>query len=377
MSSKLRNTVFVGAGIVSSLIAAKAVDAYELIKANFHNRPVDTTDFYGSGDLPITEARKMASGEIPFDDRADVTGDGVIDENDVQALEDHINNGATLPSDWENQDIQGRRNWAFKTAEIDGTSEIPYNENDWFCNQFTRQTKINMSGIPEPSIANLAQGYDRTHEARFNIPVQEVIIERPGEIDHRFNGILIGNDPKNWDDWLFIEPQNDQEAKPGDWNLPYGSKVKINGLIGHFDHAIFADGYYLSTLATFQLDGQGIPTLTNYEEDFIADPNDIVSIASSDRGLPERASLSNHPNPFNPSTTIDYEISEPGPVNIEIYNSIGQLVRTLVDKEHARGTYHINWDGTTDLGLKAKSGVHFYTLQTPSERIKGKMTLMQ
>lgn len=70
----------------------------------------------------------------------------------------------------------------------------------------------------------------------------------------------------------------------------------------------------------------------------------------------------NYPNPFNPVTTISFDIPTLGYIELIVYNVLGQKVRTLVSQELQQGTHQINWDGTTDAGLQASTGVYFYRL---------------
>ncbi|HUI11625.1 MAG TPA: T9SS type A sorting domain-containing protein [Bacteroidota bacterium] len=72
----------------------------------------------------------------------------------------------------------------------------------------------------------------------------------------------------------------------------------------------------------------------------------------------------NYPNPFNPSTTIRYSLEKKSDVLLEVYNTLGQRVRTLVDAAQATGQYAVTWDGTTDGGAHVASGVYFYRLRT-------------
>lgn len=73
----------------------------------------------------------------------------------------------------------------------------------------------------------------------------------------------------------------------------------------------------------------------------------------------------NYPNPFNPATTIEYELPTRGNVSINIYNSIGQLVRTLVSGETKEpGAYSVTWDGSDNRGSRVSSGAYFYTLRS-------------
>ena len=72
----------------------------------------------------------------------------------------------------------------------------------------------------------------------------------------------------------------------------------------------------------------------------------------------------NIPNPFNPSTSIRYSVSQSGPVSIRVYNAAGALVRTLVSAPHGPGVYHVRWDGTDDAGRHLGSGVYFYRIES-------------
>ena len=71
----------------------------------------------------------------------------------------------------------------------------------------------------------------------------------------------------------------------------------------------------------------------------------------------------NYPNPFNPATTIKYQLPEAGEVTLEVYNMLGQVVRTLVDREfQGAGRYNYKWDATNDRGRSLSSGVYFYRI---------------
>ena len=83
---------------------------------------------------------------------------------------------------------------------------------------------------------------------------------------------------------------------------------------------------------------------------------------------PEVYALSdNYPNPFNPETTIKYELPAAGDVRLEVYNMLGQVVTTLVDKQQAAGRYVFLWQGTNDNGNSVGSGIYFYRIQVGSE----------
>ena len=77
----------------------------------------------------------------------------------------------------------------------------------------------------------------------------------------------------------------------------------------------------------------------------------------------EFALLQNFPNPFNPETTIGYELAESADVTLQIYNVVGQVVRTLMAAEpQSVGRYQVRWDGMDDRGVPVSSGIYFYQI---------------
>ena len=85
----------------------------------------------------------------------------------------------------------------------------------------------------------------------------------------------------------------------------------------------------------------------------------------------------NVPNPFNPMTTIEYAIPSRSHVNIEIFNILGQSVRTLMDETKSAGQYRINWDGTDRSGNSLPTGVYLYRFQAGKNIQTKKMLLLK
>ena len=86
----------------------------------------------------------------------------------------------------------------------------------------------------------------------------------------------------------------------------------------------------------------------------------------------------NHPNPFNPSTAIGFQLSAFSKVELTILNILGQKVRTLVDEEKTAGTYSVIWDGFDDAGQPVDSGIYFYALTCDGKITESKkMCLMK
>jgi hypothetical protein len=79
--------------------------------------------------------------------------------------------------------------------------------------------------------------------------------------------------------------------------------------------------------------------------------------------LPIKTELyENSPNPFNPTTTIRFAIKDTGPVNLAVYNSLGQKVRVLTDGPRSAGVHTVMWDGRDETGREVSSGVYFSRL---------------
>ncbi|MGH7494251.1 MAG: FlgD immunoglobulin-like domain containing protein, partial [bacterium] len=85
----------------------------------------------------------------------------------------------------------------------------------------------------------------------------------------------------------------------------------------------------------------------------------------------------NHPNPFNPTTRISFALPEAGEVTLTIFNSSGQLVRRLVDREMAAGRHSVVWDAKDQRGMRVSSGVYMYVLKAGSFVTQRKLVLMK
>ena len=87
----------------------------------------------------------------------------------------------------------------------------------------------------------------------------------------------------------------------------------------------------------------------------------------------------NYPNPFNPNTTIEYNVENSGHVSLKIYDIMGRSVRTLVNeyKESGRPDYKVVWDGRNDNGQQVSAGLYLYTLSSNGMTDHAKMVLMK
>ena len=99
------------------------------------------------------------------------------------------------------------------------------------------------------------------------------------------------------------------------------------------------------------------------------------TIATSPR--PRFALAPNAPNPFNPITTIRFELAQTGPASLRVYSAQGRLVRTLVNGRLAAGAYRVRWDGKDDAGHGAATGVYFYELKEGARSLTRRMSLLK
>lgn len=84
-----------------------------------------------------------------------------------------------------------------------------------------------------------------------------------------------------------------------------------------------------------------------------------------------------YPNPFNPSTSIQYELAGAADVQIAIYNAKGQKVKTFIDSHSKKGTYSVHWNGKDENGKFVNSGVYFYTMTAGKTTQSKKMLLVK
>jgi hypothetical protein len=89
----------------------------------------------------------------------------------------------------------------------------------------------------------------------------------------------------------------------------------------------------------------------------------------------------NYPNPFNPYTTLKYDIpnsiKSDIDVSLKVFNNLGQLIKTLVGKKMGPGSYAVLWDGKTDKGVAVSSGVYFAVLKAGAYYQSSRMILLK
>ena len=184
------------------------------------------------------------------------------------------------------------------------------------------------------------------------------------------------------------------------------SKNHINSNITLFDRFLSLNGGTQSSLTSFYKVENGVPQKIGemnvhkvVRESFIYLDNEIlllktgsganihvydinydeVSISDVQNVILKTQLMGNFPNPFNPYTSIKFQVSdiEPQHVRIDVFNIRGQIVKTLIDDYKDIGTHTVEWDGVDKHGNRVSSGVYLYRLETSTGSEVRRMLLMK
>ena len=148
-------------------------------------------------------------------------------------------------------------------------------------------------------------------------------------------------------------------------NLPAGHyqvRAGLSGAVGGFLKVYDVGALHIEEDRRWDID---LSSATTAVED--------VAIARPDRYVLEQ----NFPNPFNPSTIIRYQLSEPTEVELRIFNIMGQEVRRLVEDHQSAGIYSVHWNGRDNRGRPLATGVYLYRLQAGAQTETRKLLLLR
>jgi hypothetical protein len=129
-----------------------------------------------------------------------------------------------------------------------------------------------------------------------------------------------------------------------------GTVIGSQGVHEHWNDAI--NKQYSRNLGT----GDGIELL-------LINNNTTGIKAEADNNLRSFMLHANYPNPFNGATTISYELREAGLVQLEVHNSLGQKIKTLVNESQAGGSHRVIWNGSDSYDMDSPSGVYYARLR--------------
>ncbi|MGD8782209.1 MAG: T9SS type A sorting domain-containing protein [Ignavibacteria bacterium] len=259
--------------------------------------------------------------------------------NVISSLRESWNNGK-----WVNA---SKTSNTYSSANLKDTTLMQYWENDQWVNYqlniYEYDEKLNI-------ISNLAKRWQDNDWLNVGMGSFEYDVNNNCVLE---NWEIASNN--NWENWsrIFYEYDDNnnlihlfgEEWKNGQW-VPENEPLKVTNpdgiLFGYLAKEIFL--YYSK------------PTSVEIEK-IIADGFNL---------------LQNYPNPFNPSTVISYNIPEHSLVTLNIYNLLGEKIKTLVKQEQTPGKYQIKFDGNN-----FPSGIYFYQLKTDKFQQTKKMLLLR
>jgi hypothetical protein len=147
---------------------------------------------------------------------------------------------------------------------------------------------------------------------------------------------------------------------------PTSGSIPAGGSGGFTVRIYGVDSASLASLSTF--DGSVVVTSNAGSVTIPVSMNVVTSVGQANE-LPKVYSLSeNYPNPFNPTTTINFALPYTSSVRLTVYNVLGQEVARLVDDVKEAGHFKAEWDGTNAVGSKVGSGVYFFRFEARSTK---------
>ena len=398
----VRNLVHAGTFFLASLLPLKLANAQENIFNPFIRQNVLSENYYGSGDVnddgkvDWEDVGLMQKGLI--NDFTDIDGDSTLSKTDLQLLEDHLNNGTILPGDWNNLETREQReDWLKKMLAIDKTDERQpvleagtqhgqggSRKTFWVFHHYATQIYLSFFGYTktDENYNVIPEKFNTKDIGRFNLPVHYVSVDSPEwfnhqgwfrvlvSSDHSINCILVGDNPLNFNDWYFFEPQTDRKIFIGYWDMPINCKISIMTIKNFWKDSGALDTFYGDIIANFEIK-DGIPELTYQNKHLILTRPEPQTFVAEEEPV-EFTLEQNYPNPFNPTTTIEYNLPQDGYVILSIYNTSGQKITVLTNEYQTAGNYFVTWDAT---GLP--SGLYFCTLKANGFTETMKMLLMK
>jgi hypothetical protein len=169
--------------------------------------------------------------------------------------------------------------------------------------------------------------------------------------------------PTKSDDYQFLLSYGPIDLQPGE-SVQFPVAVAQASQLSDFENSLNdAEEFYAE-----ELDGTGLKKTS--AASFLQ--------AEISGAIPDQFSLDqNFPNPFNPDTRIRFALPEAAHVQIRIYNTLGQRVKTLVDAAYRAGLFEVSWDSKDDSGQPVPSGVYYYQIKAGDFQAQRKLLLLK
>ena len=133
--------------------------------------------------------------------------------------------------------------------------------------------------------------------------------------------------------------------------------------------------FLISSLIAQAIDKDNFVVSSNYNT-----PNTFIigTLSTEENLIPNEFALhQNFPNPFNPTTTIRYELPNEEDVSIVIFDVVGRKIRSLINQNQSAGYHRIQWDAKNDLGEPVSAGMYIYIFHAGDHRSVKKMVLLK
>ncbi len=170
---------------------------------------------------------------------------------------------------------------------------------------------------------------------------------------------------------------NDQDASGGLLRFAHANPYGATGVVNVLNLKFKVIGKAGSS-ASLSLNFTAMAAAGSFENLIPAlDPNAEAEKTLIIKGAPQEYGVKHYPNPFNPSTVVEYSLPEANKVSIRIFNVLGQKVRVLVDRFQQPGSYKVVWDGKDEFGNPLPSGMYFLHMKAGKFTAERKLLFMK
>jgi len=165
-----------------------------------------------------------------------------------------------------------------------------------------------------------------------------------------------------------------------DGGSSWSQVASYDGYLGDWTEVQIDLASYIGTSGfkvRFRLDSDGYITRDGWYVDDVTISSDMPDTGVDDVAvLP--LSVSNYPNPFNPKTTVRFQLPAAGAVSVVVYDAAGRVVRTLLaDQEREAGEHDVRWDGSDDAGRETAAGIYFVKIEAGGNLAVSKVVLLK
>lgn len=327
----------------------------------------------------------------------DINGDGIVNTSDGDIIQQYIDGIiAILPSWWNFLNKDEKLDWFKKLANIYSVDKKQYIIGDettrYISGNFATELCIRMQGYNENNTDMLGgvrkpipEKYEKDFNGDGNVPVYFVYISGPNGT-HGMNWVLVGDNPLNFDDGVFYEPQTNQIVQPGDsgGSLPFNSTVHIYKLENFGGSSWGEDmpsrfvGYPQETMKilVFEIDSLGNSSLLGQNSNLLL-TRPTVSIDNESTTSKRYLLGNNYPNPFNSVTNISFNVLRESQIILKVYDMNGKYIITLINNFFNKGNHSVSWNGKNGDNQPVSGGVYFYQIKAGDFTQTKKMILLR